>query len=552
MKALSFSRRLWIPSVLALLCMAGLAGYGAWEQRAVRIDERRADLTNIVDAAMSIVEDYAGMAAKGAMTPEQARAQALQRLKNFRYGKDGYLTVTDSHATVVMHPFLANMTGKNLADYKDGKGVHVFQEVARIGREGSAGFVRYAYPRPGSTVEEPKLMRVAHFAPWDWNISSGVYVDDIENAFERALLTSAALLAALCAALGVLVVVINRGLMRELGGEPAHAAAIARRIAAGELDVAVSTRSVDDTSMLHAMAHMQSMLASTVGTIRAGADAIASASGQIASGNLDLSARTEEQASSLEETAASMEQLTAAVRQTSENAHEASRYAADAADVARRGGAVVRRVIDTMAAIDASSSSIAEIIAVIDGIAFQTNILALNAAVEAARAGEEGRGFAVVAAEVRNLAHRSAAAARQVKELVGNSSAQVAAGSALVREAGGTMETIVAGIDGVQRKMREIAEASTEQSGGIGQVNQAVAQMDQVTQQNAALVEEAAAASASLQDQAAKLSAAVAVFRLAAPGAAQSGPAATAASRGERRPAGTAFPILRTGAVPAN
>jgi methyl-accepting chemotaxis protein len=495
MKALSFSRRLWIPSVLALLCMAGLAGYGAWEQRAVRIDERRADLTNIVDAAMSIVEDYAGMAAKGAMTPEQARAQALQRLKNFRYGKDGYLTVTDSHATVVMHPFLANMTGKNLADYKDGKGVHVFQEVARIGREGSAGFVRYAYPRPGSTVEEPKLMRVAHFAPWDWNISSGVYVDDIENAFERALVTSAALLAALCAALGVLVVVINRGLMRELGGEPAHAAAIARRIAAGELDVAVATRSVDDTSMLHAMAHMQSMLASTVGTIRAGADAIASASGQIASGNLDLSARTEEQASSLEETAASMEQLTAAVRQTSENAHEASRYAADAADVARRGGAVVRRVIDTMAAIDASSSSIAEIIAVIDGIAFQTN---------------------------------------------------------MVREAGGTMETIVAGIDGVQRKMREIAEASTEQSGGIGQVNQAVAQMDQVTQQNAALVEEAAAASASLQDQAAKLSAAVAVFRLAAPGAAQSGPAATAASRGERRPAETAFPILRTGAVPAN
>ncbi|WP_296945108.1 methyl-accepting chemotaxis protein [uncultured Massilia sp.] len=547
MKALTFSRRLWIPSVLALLCMAALAGYGAWEQRVVRIDERRADLTNIVDAAMSIVEEYAGMAAKGLLTPEQARAQALERLRHFRYGKDGYLTVTDSRANVVMHPFLANMTGKNLAGYRDGNGVHVFEEVARIGREGSAGFVRYAYPRPGSTVEEPKLMRVAHFAPWDWNLSSGVYVDDIEHAFERGLARGAALLAALCAALGALVVVIHRGLMKELGGEPAYAAAIASRIAAGDLAVAVATRPGDETSVLGAMARMQAMLATTVGTIRAGADTIAGASCEIASGNLDLSARTEEQAASLEETAASMEQLTAAVRQASENAHAASRQAEAAADGARRGGAVVRRVIDTMDAIDASAARIAEIIGVIDGIAFQTNILALNAAVEAARAGDQGRGFAVVAGEVRNLAHRSAAAARQVKDLIGASGAQVAAGAALVREAGGTMERIVAGIDGVQQRMREIAGASREQSDGIGQVNQTVAQMDQATQQNAALVEEAAAASASLREQAARLSAAVAVFRLAAPAA----PAA-AAPRDARRREQDANPILRMSMASAN
>jgi methyl-accepting chemotaxis protein len=272
------------------------------------------------------------------------------------------------------------------------------------------------------------------------------------------------------------------------------------------------------------MQRMQTMLADTVGVIRSGSDTIASATGEIASGNLDLSARTEEQASSLEQTAASMEQLTATVRQTSDNAGQANDYASAAAEVARKGGEVVGRVIDTMDAIDASAARIADIIGVIDGIAFQTNILALNAAVEAARAGDQGRGFAVVATEVRNLAHRSAAAAKQVKDLIGASSVQVRTGSALVRDAGATMDEIVASIASVRRKMQEIADASAEQSIGIEQVNQAVGQMDQVTQQNAALVEEAAAAAASLQEQAAQLTAAVAVFRLDAGGETPSRP----------------------------
>ncbi|NGZ87310.1 methyl-accepting chemotaxis protein [Duganella aceris] len=542
MKALSFSQKLWIPSVLALLCMAGLSGYDAWQQRDLRVAERRADLSNIVDAALSIVQDYNDLAGKGQLTQEQARAQALQRLKNFRYGKDGYLTVTDSRAVVVMHPFLQEMTGKSMADYKDGNGVHVFQQVADIGSRGGEGYVSYSYPRPGSSAEEPKLMRVRHFGPWDWNVSTGVYVDDIEHAFHRSLLHALGLLAAVCAALATLVVVINRGLLKELGGEPAYAAAIANRIAAGDLGVAVLTRAGDKDSMLYAMQRMQTMLADTVGVIRSGSDTIASATGEIASGNLDLSARTEEQASSLEQTAASMEQLTATVRQTSDNAGQANDYAAAAAEVARKGGEVVGRVIDTMDAIDASAARIADIIGVIDGIAFQTNILALNAAVEAARAGDQGRGFAVVATEVRNLAHRSAAAAKQVKDLIGASSVQVRTGSALVRDAGATMDEIVASIASVRRKMQEIADASAEQSIGIEQVNQAVGQMDQVTQQNAALVEEAAAAAASLQEQAAQLTAAVAVFRLDAGG--------ETPSRPPRRPAAPhPRPTFRLGAA---
>ena len=224
-------------------------------------------------------------------------------------------------------------------------------------------------------------MRVAHFAPWDWNISSGVYIDDIDNAFERTLIHGAVMLAALFAALGALVVVVNRGLMKELGGEPAYAAAIANRVAAGDLAVAVVTRHGDETSMLSAMGRMQAMLAATVGTIRAGADTIAGASKEIASGNLDLSARTEEQASSLEETAASMEELTSTVKQNADNARQANQLAASASDVAVRGGSVVNQVVDTMSAINASSRKIVDIISVIDGIAFQTNILALNAAV---------------------------------------------------------------------------------------------------------------------------------------------------------------------------
>jgi len=542
MKALSFSQKLWIPSILALLCMTGLSAHDAWQQRELRVAERRADLTNLVDAAMSIVRDYGDLAAKGKLAPEQARAEALLRLKNFRYGKDGYLTVTDSHAVVVMHPFLQEMTGKDLSGYKDGNGVRVFQQVADIGNQGGEGFVSYSYPRPGSSVEEPKLMRVRHFGPWDWNISSGVYVDDIQQAFHHALLRAVGLLAVVFAALAALVVVINRNLLKELGGEPAYAAAIANGIAAGDLSVRVATRPGDTGSMLYAMQRMQAMLAGTVGAIRSGSDTIASATGEIASGNLDLSARTEEQASSLEQTAASMEQLTATVRQTSDNAGQANDYAASAAEVARKGGDVVAKVIATMDAIDASAARIGDIIGVIDGIAFQTNILALNAAVEAARAGDQGRGFAVVATEVRNLAHRSAAAAKQVKDLIGDSSAQVRTGSALVRVAGGTMDEIVASIASVRRKMQEIADASAEQSIGIEQVNQAVGQMDEVTQQNAALVEEAAAAAASLQDQAARLTAAVAVFRLDAAPAATAHPARRAQGQAAR-------PTFRLGAV---
>jgi methyl-accepting chemotaxis protein len=267
--------------------------------------------------------------------------------------------------------------------------------------------------------------------------------------------------------------------------------------------------------LMQALEHMNAGLKRIVGEVRASSEAIGSGIGQIAGGNADLSQRTEEQASNLEETAASMEELTSTVKHNAENARQANQLAAGASEVALRGGEVVGQVVGTMSSINESSKKIVDIIGVIDGIAFQTNILALNAAVEAARAGEQGRGFAVVASEVRNLAQRSAAAAKEIKQLIGDSVDKVGAGTKLVDEAGKTMQEIVGSVKRVTDIMSEITAASQEQSAGIEQVNQAIAQMDEVTQQNAALVEEAAAAAESMQEQAQNLETAVAVFRLA-------------------------------------
>ncbi|HEV7856241.1 MAG TPA: methyl-accepting chemotaxis protein [Herminiimonas sp.] len=294
-----------------------------------------------------------------------------------------------------------------------------------------------------------------------------------------------------------------------------EAVGLARKVADGDLTGTIVVRSRDETGqLLQALKDMNEGLVKIVTQVRAGTDTIATASGQIASGNLDLSSRTEEQAGSLEETASSMEELTSTVKQNADNARQSNQLALTASQVALKGGEVVSQVVDTMGAINESAKKIVDIIGVIDGIAFQTNILALNAAVEAARAGEQGRGFAVVASEVRNLAQRSANAAKEIKALIGDSVDKVDAGSRLVNEAGVTMQEVVESVRRVTDIMSEITAASQEQTEGIEQINQAVMQMDQVTQQNAALVEEAAAAAESLQEQADKLSSVVSVFKL--------------------------------------
>ncbi|MDP1649503.1 MAG: methyl-accepting chemotaxis protein [Rubrivivax sp.] len=355
-------------------------------------------------------------------------------------------------------------------------------------------------------------------------------------AHTTSVQTRSVVLGLLVAALvlgAAMALLITRSLLGQLGGEPRAAVQLARAVAAGDLSTPIALKPGDSTSLMAALQAMQHGLTDAVRQVRQGSEGVASASQQIAQGNQDLSQRTEEQASALEETAASMEQLGSTVRQNADNARQANQLALGASTVAVKGGEVVGQVVQTMKGINDSSKKIADIISVIDGIAFQTNILALNAAVEAARAGEQGRGFAVVAGEVRNLAQRSAEAAKEIKGLITASVERVAQGTALVDQAGTTMTEIVASIKRVTDIMGEISAASNEQSSGVAQVGEAVSQMDQATQQNAALVEESAAAAESLKGQAQQLVQAVAVFKLAQDAAAVA--AAPARAGAERR-----------------
>ncbi|WP_039787823.1 methyl-accepting chemotaxis protein [Herbaspirillum huttiense] len=337
---------------------------------------------------------------------------------------------------------------------------------------------------------------------------------DAETTYQRIATTIWTLVAgSVLLALGAAVLIV-RSVLRQLGGEPADAQVLAAQIAQGNLAVSIPLAKGDQHSLMASLDNMRAQLTSIVDGIKRSAESISTAAGQIAVGNLDLSRRTEEQAASLEETASSMEEITSTVEQNTQNTPQANKLAADASGVAVKGGEMVAAVVDTMNAIEQSSHKIVDIIGVIEGIAFQTNILALNAAVEAARAGEQGSGFAVVASEVRSLAQRSASAAKEIRGLIESSVEHVEAGQKLVDEAGQTMDQVVQSIQQVNDLMSEITAASSEQSSGISQINIAISQMDEVTQQNAALVEESASAAQSMAQQADSLRDAVSVFRL--------------------------------------
>ncbi len=511
---LSFRRKLVLPLLLSWLCLLAVVSYNVFHTRSLRLEERKAQLISVSDMVVSIAKDYDALVAAGKMPIEEAQAKALARLKSLRYGTSGYFVVINSQK-VLMQPFKPEMIGTDVAATKDMAGVPFFVNALKAAQVGG-GFTAFLWPKPGEKEPTSKLTYSVAYTPWDWTFLTGLYMDDLDAIFHADLWQSIAMLVGI----GLLLTAVNwlivRNIERAIGGEPSHAAQAAARIATGDLTVEIALRPDDRQSVMFAIKAMRERLSSIVGEVRSGTDAIALASGEIAAGNQDLSSRTEHQASSLEETASSMEQLTATVKQNAESARQASELAVAASEKAIRGGAVVGDVVETMGAISTSAKKIVDIISVINGISFQTNILALNAAVEAARAGEQGRGFAVVASEVRTLAQRSANAAKEIQTLIIESSERVETGTAQVHRAGVTMEEVVSSVKRVTDIIAEISLASREQSSGIEQVNEAVSSMDKATQQNAALVEQAAAAAQSLQEQTGSLVGLVSVFKLAA------------------------------------
>jgi methyl-accepting chemotaxis protein-2 (aspartate sensor receptor) len=433
-----------------------------------------------------------------------------ERIGAIKVGESGYFFVLNSapgkhYGDLLVHPA---REGQNLLESRSANGHAFVKEIL----EKKSGAIRYEWQNPGEASARDKVAVFTPFQQWNWVVVGSTYSDEItaqaRELRNRYFLFGLAALATFAAALYAFVrVSVTRPL--------AAARDAAVRIAEGDLTVQIARRHNDEIGLLaDAMNGISRKLSTVVGKVRVGAEQIATASDEISSGNLDLCARTEQQAGNLASTASSMDELTGTVRRNADHARQANELARTASGIAQQGGSMVAQVVDTMESIQQSSRKISEITGVIDGIAFQTNILALNAAVEAARAGEQGRGFAVVATEVRNLAQRSAAAAKEIKALIAASSLDVDAGSKLVAQTGVTMDELLAGVARVTDIMADITAASAEQSSGIEQVNRAIGEMDESTQHNAALVEEASAAAQAMQDQAAELARAVRLFRL--------------------------------------
>ncbi len=475
------------------------------------MNEKELATKGVVDVVYSLLEGYEGQVKAGTLSLEEAQKRALERVKTIRYHEKEYFWINNLEPKVLTHGANADLIGKNVSDVKDPNGKQIFVEFVKVAKENGAGVVGYQWAKPGSSKPVDKVSYIKLMKEWGWVVGSGIYVDDVKAqvASMRWQIIGGTLLLALV--IFVFAWLVARRIKQALD----KAISASEQIAAGDLTVKIEVDSEDETGhLLASLKEMNAGLARIVGEVRNGADSIATATEQISAGNADLSQRTEEQASALEETASSMEELTSTVKQNADNAQQANQLAISASGVAVKGGEVISRVVRTMESITDSSRKISDIIGVIDGIAFQTNILALNAAVEAARAGEQGRGFAVVAAEVRSLAQRSAAAAKEIKTLIEDSVGKVQDGSRLVEEAGHTTQEIVTSIKRVTDIMAEISAASLEQSSGIEQVNTAITQMDDVTQQNAALVEQAAAAAESLEEQALQLVQVVTRFTL--------------------------------------
>ena len=503
-KALIISMAFAVPMVIIVVLLL--------QAQYQQIMQERKDATRQhVEVAHGMLQHAYEQESRGVLTRQEAQKLAIELITPLRYDSNEYFWINDYNARIVLHPFSPEITGKDMSDMQDPNGFRPFKAFAETGRSAGKGFVEYQWPKPGQKDPVDKVSYVQSFQPWGWVLGSGVYVEDIQASIKRIILLTVAgmLLASLVATylFWSFYLVMNGGLKetrRHL-----------RAIASGDLTTTLRPWGKDEAAeLMLELRAMQHALRTMVAHVRQSSDEIVCSAREVAIGTQDLASRTEQTASSLEESAASMEEIATTVSQSSQHTQDAAIMARRNAEAATDGGRIMREVVETMEGIRNSSAKIAEIISTIDGIAFQTNILALNAAVEAARAGTQGRGFAVVAAEVRSLAQSSASAAKEIKGLIDNSVAQVANGAAVVGKAGETIEEIVSFSQRIDALLGEIAHGAREQEIGIQQMGIAVRELDRMTQENSALVEQSAAATTSMEGQANQLVAEVTRFRL--------------------------------------
>lgn len=508
---LRFTSKAWIISTAFMVPMFALLLWMLATQAGDAMQARMDGTRQHVEVARGILLWSQKQEADGHMTREQAQKAAVDAIRDLRYDEREYFFLLDSEARMIMHPIKPELDGKNVADMKDPNGFALFTAMTDAVRKDGKGFIAYQWPKPDADRPVDKISYVLGFEPWNWIIGSGVYVGDVRDGMRsKCLLAGGVVLATLLVA-GYFFLSFYRVVEGGLHETRRHL----RAMADGDLTTSPSPWGKDDAAqLLLDLRGMQESLRGVVSRVRASSDEILHSSDEIAAGSIDLSGRTEQAAANLEQSASSMEEISSTARGAATITGEAAQVARQNAEVAADGGRVMREVVETMDRIRASSARIGEIIGTIDGIAFQTNILALNAAVEAARAGEQGRGFAVVASEVRMLAQRSAEAAREIKNLIGNSVEEVETGTGIVRKAGETIEQIVTSSRHVDKLLSEIADGAREQGLGVAQVGQAVQELDRMTQQNAALVEQTAAAAAAMHEQAEALTQEVSHFRL--------------------------------------
>ncbi|PMR80855.1 methyl-accepting chemotaxis protein [Halomonas urumqiensis] len=513
MTGLSTSARLWGLVGIIWLAMLSLAGWGAWDNRQTMLAERKAALGDYVDMAMNAIAGQAARVDAGEIDEAEARRVAAAMVRDMSYDEGrGYFFVFNEDYELLAHPRLPE--GTFVGDFQNEEERYLFREFVESAKQGD-GVVDYLWAHAEQDSLGEKSSLNVYYAPWEWMIGTGVYIDDIDEAFQISLLGSLVALLAIGLPITVLMGLVIRGINRRLGGDPRYAGEVVSHIADGDLTREVHLGRGDTASLLYDIERMRGTFADTIGEIHRSADEFGFAVEELGAGNDELATRTEQQAASLAETATSMEQLTATVKQNAEHGEQASQLAASSAASAEQGRQAMGGVERSMAAINESASQMTSIVDTIDAIAFQTNILALNASVEAARAGEHGRGFAVVAEEVRNLASRSAEAAREIKGLIETSDRQVVEGGEQVKTTGQLIAGIAREITELSSLVDEISAASREQSHGIEQVNEAVSQMDRMTQQNAGLVEEHSVASQRLAQQSQRLREHVARFRVA-------------------------------------